>query len=418
MLAAFHMQQLYFRCQSVHGTSVQLLAAKSRIAPLRSITIPRLELLSCCIGARLLKFVKESLNIVNMKTQFWTDSTTALQWIRRDETWSVFVRNRVNEIRKLSNIDDWRHVPGPLNPADLPSRGCSVLKLLNSKWWEGSKWLLLREDLWSESNHHVNEEIVFVEKCGKSISFVNNSPVTASLFSRFSSYAKIFKILGWISRFQHNSKTEKECRKEGCLTASEINEAEKRIIKMIQEESFTEESVRGFKTLNLFRDEESILRIKTKLTEKGDLRNFRYPILLSGKHRLVELLVRKAHRENSHAGVQILLSKLLENFWIINGRRTVRREINKCLRCKRYNSRNIETQLIGLPQDRVEESAAFEMSGVHLAGPLTLKGGGKCWIVLFTCAVYRAIHPERTLSLDTRSFLLCLRLFIARLGRP
>ncbi|XP_055932038.1 uncharacterized protein LOC129962317 [Argiope bruennichi] len=167
-----------------------------------------------------------------------------------------------------------------------------------------------------------------------------------------------------ISRFQHNSKTEKECRKEGCLTTSEINEAEKRIIRMIQEESFTEESVRGLKTLNVFKDEEGILRIKTKLTKKDDLRNFRYPILLPGKHR------------------------------------------------------NIQIQRIGLPQDRVEESAAFEVSGVDLDGPLTLKEGEKCSIVLFTCAAYRAIHLELTLSLDTRSFLLCLRRFIARRGRP
>ncbi|XP_055932063.1 uncharacterized protein LOC129962342 [Argiope bruennichi] len=122
--------------------------------------------------------------------------------------------------------------------------------------------------------------------------------------------------------------------------------------------------------------------------------------------------------ENSHARVKTLLSKLRENFWIINERRAVRREINKCLRCKRYKSRNIQTQHIGLPQDRVEESAAFEVSGIDLAEPLTLKGGEKCWTVLFTCAVYRAIHLELTLSLDTRSFLLCLRRFIARRGRP
>ncbi|GFT70027.1 DUF5641 domain-containing protein [Nephila pilipes] len=64
-----------------------------------------------------------------------------------------------------------------------------------------------------------------------------------------------------------------------------MNEAEKRIVQLIQEESFTEESVKGLKTLNVLRDEESILRIKTKLTEKTDLRNFRYPMLLPGKHR-------------------------------------------------------------------------------------------------------------------------------------
>ncbi|XP_055951683.1 uncharacterized protein LOC129987770 [Argiope bruennichi] len=122
--------------------------------------------------------------------------------------------------------------------------------------------------------------------------------------------------------------------------------------------------------------------------------------------------------ENSHAGVQILLSKLRENFWIINGRKTIRREINKCLRCKRYNSRNIQTQPIGFPQDIVEESVEFEVSGIDLAGPLTLKGGEKCWILLFTCAVYRAIYLELTQSPDTRSLILCLRRFISRRSRP
>ncbi|GFQ68001.1 integrase core domain protein [Trichonephila clavata] len=72
---------------------------------------------------------------------------------------------------------------------------------------------------------------------------------------------------------------------------------------LIQEESFTEESVKGLKTLNVLRDEESILRIKTKLIEKKDVQNFRYSILLPGKHRLVGHLVREAHLENSHAGV-------------------------------------------------------------------------------------------------------------------
>ncbi|GFQ98259.1 pro-Pol polyprotein [Trichonephila clavata] len=89
------------------------------------------------------------------------------------------------------------------------------------------------------------------------------------------------------------------------------------------------------------------------------------PNIITRQHRLVELLVREAHLENSHAGVQILLSKLREKFWVINGRRTIRRGINKCLRCKRYIYRNIETPTASLPQDRVEESAAFEVVVVY-----------------------------------------------------
>ncbi|GFU56011.1 integrase catalytic domain-containing protein [Nephila pilipes] len=145
--------------------------------------------------------------------------------------------------------------------------------------------------MWAETSHPINEGIISTEKCGKSFSLINNSPVIASIFSRLSSYNKIIRIVGWILRFKQNLKTVKECRRKGCLTIFEMNEAEKRIVQLIQEESFTEESLKGLKTLNDLRDEESILRIKTKLTEETDLRNFRYPMLLPGKHREIESIV-------------------------------------------------------------------------------------------------------------------------------
>lgn len=198
----------------------------------------------------------------------------------------------------------------------------------------------------------------------------------------------------------------------------EINEAENKIFRMIQLETLTEESTKRLKTLNCFRDENGLLRIKTKLTESNDLEDFKYPIVLPGQHRLVKLLIQGAHLENLHAGVQILLSKLREKFWIINGRKSVRNERNKCLRCKRYNARNVETIPIGLPLDRIKEASAFEVSGIDLAGPVILRAGGKAWIVLFTCATYRAIHLELVLSLSTKAFILSLRRFIARRGRP
>ncbi|GFW74113.1 integrase catalytic domain-containing protein [Trichonephila clavipes] len=91
---------------------------------------------------------------------------------------------------------------------------------------------------------------------------------------------------------------------------------------------------------------------------------------------------------------------------------------NCCIRCKRYKCKSPNSEPVSLPGDRVNDAAVFEVVGVDLAGPLYVKGGQKSWIVLFTCATYRAVHLELTSSLSTDAFLLSLRRFIARWGRP
>ncbi|GBM00412.1 hypothetical protein AVEN_179223-1 [Araneus ventricosus] len=77
-------------------------SSRSRIAPLKGISIPRMELLGCNIGARLANSVKKDLNLVDIESFFWNDSMDALYWIKKEGPWMTFVSNRVNEIRRLS----------------------------------------------------------------------------------------------------------------------------------------------------------------------------------------------------------------------------------------------------------------------------------------------------------------------------
>ncbi|GFT12010.1 integrase catalytic domain-containing protein [Trichonephila clavipes] len=83
--------------------SVILVRAKSRVAPLKLLSIPRLELMTCCAGARLVNSILKVLNI-DLKVTLWSDSTTALWWIKKYGNWSFFLANRVKEIRQLTQI--------------------------------------------------------------------------------------------------------------------------------------------------------------------------------------------------------------------------------------------------------------------------------------------------------------------------
>ncbi|XP_035221947.1 uncharacterized protein LOC118194846 [Stegodyphus dumicola] len=133
---------IYLRKETSENVSVYFLLAKSRVSPLRKMTINRLELLSCCIGVRLAALALQTLKLDNVPRNYWTDSSTALSWIQRDDHWGPFVANRVKEIRKLSSESEWHHIPGNLNPADIPSRGCSIKSFVKSRWWQGPEWLM------------------------------------------------------------------------------------------------------------------------------------------------------------------------------------------------------------------------------------------------------------------------------------
>ncbi|XP_021921219.1 uncharacterized protein LOC110830503 [Zootermopsis nevadensis] len=134
---------LYVRTSTCNHYSVRLLCSKNRLAPVKRVTLPRLELLGALLGSRLLRYLCEATNFDVRNALLWTDSTVTLGWIRHDPNrWKPFVSNRVTEIHNHTNTSQWRHCPGKENPADLLSRGVTADKLKNSDiWWHGPSWL-------------------------------------------------------------------------------------------------------------------------------------------------------------------------------------------------------------------------------------------------------------------------------------
>ena len=145
---------VYVRTVHENGViSVRLVAAKSRVSPMKQQTIPRLELLGANILARLTKCVFNALatKLGELRRIHWTDSSAVLCWIRNEKCWKQYVSQRVKEIRNLTDKESWKHCPGVTNPTDLPSRGVSVDELMsNSLWWNGPPFLQRPQKEWPE----------------------------------------------------------------------------------------------------------------------------------------------------------------------------------------------------------------------------------------------------------------------------
>ena len=123
----------------------QLVVAKTRVAPLKEMTIPRLELTAAFLLARLLALVVKFHNHINFgRLVYYSDSMTALHWIHSDhKQWTVYVANRVRDINLLSCTDDWKYVKTDKNPADLGTRGFDADGLIgNDFWFHGPKFLV------------------------------------------------------------------------------------------------------------------------------------------------------------------------------------------------------------------------------------------------------------------------------------
>ena len=135
------------------SVTTQLIASKTRLSPLKALSIPRLELMGALIGIRLTKQISAALEIPVTDTTFWVDSMNVLHWIHgRSRDYKPFVAHRVGEIHDNSCPDQWRYVPTEWNPADFGSRGMTVSEMKNSQqWWFGPEFLKKPDkDAWPE----------------------------------------------------------------------------------------------------------------------------------------------------------------------------------------------------------------------------------------------------------------------------
>ena len=440
----------YSRVESSTGeVQRRLIAAKSRVAPLAAVSIPRLELMAAVIAIRLASVVVKALGVQMSDVTFWTDSLNVLYWIRgKSRRYKAFVANRVSEIQENSQPSQWRHVPTDQNPADIVSRGATVTSLNTEFWWNGPSFLREDPNMWpiGKAAGSVHPEARREEK-GESLSaklaicLVQTATLVERLSrlhpEKFVTWQRGVRLWGRVRRFTENCRVASKDRHGGELTADELAEAETEVIKIAQREAFHSEieaicrkqpirSHSQLGSLNPFVDDNGLLRCGGRLEYADFLPpETVQPIILPRHHVVTKMIVQHHHEQGRHVGgVNQVYAQLCSRYWIIAGREVVREVAKNCPRCKRLKAKPAQQIMAPLPRHRITPSfRAFARSGVDFAGPFeTVQGRGrtrtKRYLCLFTCLTTRAVHLELAYSLDTNSFLNAFYRFVGRRGLP
>ena len=427
---------IYLRTQdSDDSVEVSIVMAKTRVAPLKRQTIPRLELCGALLLSKVLTHVIGVLNL-DCAVYAWTDSTVVLGWLNGEpRSFKVFVGNRVAQIIEHIPPEKWRHVSGTDNPADCASRGIFPSDLIDHPlWWSGPTWLSQDQSCWPQSNLPTSD----APEEKQELCLVTNVMPESKLIDleRYSSYSKLRRIIAWVVRFVRNCKSS-NTRKSGPLTTDELSKADVVLLSLAQTDDFRSEIQALEKKKSLPRSSPlrtlhpiidtttGLLRVGGRVHNSSFSYSQRHPVVLHSRHPLTKLIIRAEHVRLLHAGPTLTSSSLASRFHIIGQRRAVRTITRACVTCRRTMARP-QPQIMGqLPIERMTPGLVFERTGIDYAGPVYLKLGRvrrpvlvKAYIGIFVSFSVKAVHIELISDLTSAAFIACLRRFVARRGKP
>lgn len=420
-----------------------LVLGKARVAPLKKITIPRMELTAATLAVKLNHLVQKELTIPISDTFYWTDSMAVLRYIQNQcSRFQTFVANRLSIIHEGSEVRQWRFVDGSLNPADLVSRGVqSTAKEKIAVWFRGPEFLWMKETEWPSTPQVATDTLPGdpeVKAVVNAATLPESNELLDELLSKFSSFAKLKRVFGWMLWFvwklgQH---VERQPIEAGVLPVHILEEAELRLIRYTQRQQFASEldslqdtrlqarspGVKPSSSLARLDPfiSDNILRVGGRLNQSDLSGETKFQILLPRESALAKLIVREIHARLGHLGKNSVLAELRQKYWIPRAGHLIKGIISKCVDCRKYHAKPIMQKMADLPADRVcGDTPAFAHTGMDYFGPLEVKRGRtitKRYGVIFTCCSSRAVHLEVAHSLTTDSCINAIRRFLARRG--
>ena len=429
----------YLRQEHENGNiSCNLVMSKNRLAPIKIITIPRLELQAAVLSSRLQSKLIKEFDIGINSIVYWTDSMLALQYIHNEKRrFKTFVANRVSEIRGNTSLSEWNFVEGNDNPADDSTRSKTLEQFLKSKrWFNGPDFLYDDKSTWNDKT-----EVKELEHCDEfrkditvaTVKVLEDFPI---IITKYSSLSRLLRVTATCLRFAKNCQNKVSPRSQASthlLSKDDINRAYTVLIRHVQKTAFADEyqallsgddlpKNSSLANLNPFLDLKKVLRVGGRLKNASIPYTAKHQAILPSKHHLSDLFIRDEHLKSAHAGAEYVLASIRQHLWIIGCRGRTKSIIRQCFYCKILRTKPKVTIMADLPLCRVDDSSpAFYHTGVDFFGPLlvkVLRSKVKRWGCIFTCMSTRSIHLEVAESLSTDAFINVLRRFTSRRGHP